>query len=199
MQAPREPSTLRNFRTATLAAALSAGAVALVWAAPQPALDGASAAIEWLRDRDDTAGRTIATTVLVALAALGYVLAWARASSPRRPVRVGDDRGAIPVDELAGWLRDAVLARPDVCDAVVRVENLGRRGVRVALVLGVTPQARLAETAADTSTRVEEALRERAGLQLEEPPAIELRYEELILGPREQQTRGSNTTDSDAA
>ena len=181
MQAPRYPSARRGFYAATVFASLAALLIAFVWIAPEPALDGASEAIAWLR-ADDARGRAIATTALVALGALGYVAAWTRATSLRRPLQPGDARGAISVDEFASWLRAAVLEQPDVREAAVRVENLHRRGVRISLLLSVTPEARLAETVAEASSRVERVVRDRAGLELAEPPAIELRYEELILG-----------------
>lgn len=181
MQASRQPAARRHFRTATVAALLLAGAVAFIWTAPQPALDGATRTIGWLGHREDTAGRAITTTVLAAAGAVGYVLAWARTSSPRRAVRLGGGRGTIAVEELAEGLRDAVLEQPDVCEALVRVDNLHRRGLRVALLLDVTPEAWLADTAATASARVEQALRQRSGLELADPPAIQLRYRELIL------------------
>ena len=198
MQAPRDPSAHRGFRAATVFASLAALFIAFVWAAPEPALDGASEAIAWLR-ADDDSGRAIATTALVALGAIGYVAAWTRATSLRRPLQVGDARGAISVDEFASWLRAAVLEQPDVREAAVRVENLHRRGVRVSLLLSVTPEARLAETVAEASSRVEHVVRDRAALELAGRPAIELRYEELVLGSRERRSAGSERTESDAA
>ena len=64
----------------------------------------------------------------------------------------------------------------------MRVDNLRGRGVRVVAVIAVTADARLAETAKAATTAIERALDERAGVPLAEPPALELRYEELILG-----------------
>lgn len=204
MQAPRQLAAGHPFRAATVAALLLAGVAVLVWTAPQPALDGATRAIVWLGHREDTAGRAIATTVLAALGAVGYVLAWARTASPRRAVRVGDGRGTIPVEDLAEGLRYTMLEQPDVCEALVRVDNLHRRGLRVALLLDVTPEARLAETAAIASSRVEEALRQRSGLELAEPPVIQLRYRELILrgegtGTRHGSANGGGSAGNDVA
>jgi len=204
MQASRQLAAGHPFRAATVAALLLAAGAVLVWTAPQPALDGATRTIAWLGHREDTAGRAIATTVLAALAAVGYVLAWARATSPRRAVRIGDGNGTIPVEDLAEALRGTVLEQPDVSEALVRVDNLHRRGLRVALLLDVTPQARLADTASSASARIEEALRQRSGLQLAEPPAIQLRYRELILrsdetGPLNGGPDGGGSASSDVA
>lgn len=198
MQAPRDPSARRGFYAATVFASLAALSIAFVWTAPEPALDGASQAIAWLR-ADDAGGRAIATTALVALGALAYVTAWTRATSLRRPLQPGGARGAISVDEFASWLRAALLEQPDVREAAVRVENLHRRGVRISLLLSVTPEARLAETVTEASLRVERAVRDRADLELAEPPAIELRYEELVLGSREGRTASGERAESDAA
>jgi hypothetical protein len=196
MQAPRDPSARRGFHAATVFASLAALLIAFVWTAPEPALDGAAKAIAWLRA--DAAGRAIATTALVALGALGYVAAWTRATSLRRPLYVDGERGAIPVDQFASWMRAALLDQPDVREVAVRVENLHRRGVRIALVLSVTPHARLAEIVAEATSRVERVVRDRAAIELAEPPAIELRYEELVLGSREGRSV-SERAESDAA
>ncbi len=198
MQAPRDPSARRGFHAATAFASLAALLIAFVWTAPAPALDGASEAIAWLR-ADSAGRRAIATTALVALGALGYVAAWTRATSLRRPLQVGGERGAISVHEFASWLRAALLEQPDVREAAVRVENLHRRGVRISLLLSVTPQARLAETVAEASSRVERVVRDQAAIELAEPPAIELRYEELILGSSERRPASDERAESDAA
>jgi hypothetical protein len=96
-------------------------------------------------------------------------------------VRLAEGRGTIAVDVLAERLRLAILERPDVEDAGVRVDNLRGKGVRVVAVLAVTANARLTETAEAAIAAIEQALDERAGVALAEPPALELRYEELIL------------------
>ena len=199
MQTPADTVTHRFSGAATRGALLAALAVIFVWTAPAPALDGIERGARWLRDGDDTAGRAIVTTVLVAAAALGYVLAWARATSLRRPVRVGGGRGTITPEELGRRVREAVLELSDVEEARVRVENLHRRGVRVSLRLDVTPDARLGQTAATAAARVEETLAQRAGVALAEPPSIEIRYEELILAGSDRRTRQGASSESDAA
>ena len=159
-------------------------ATVAVWTASAPMLDGADGTLDWLRAHDDPAGRALATTILAAAALLNLVLAWWRASSPRRPVRVGTGGSTIAVDELAEWLRQALLERADVADAMVRVENLHRRGLRVAAVLEVTAEARLEEIGDSAAALVGRLLGERAGLPLDEPPKVELRYRELNLRSR---------------
>ena len=121
----------------------------------------------------------IATLTTVAL--LSYLAVWATVSAPGRAVRLPDGRGTIAVDVLAERLRLAILERPDVQDASVRVDNLRGRGVRVVAVIAVTADARLAETTEGAATAIVLALDERAGVPLAEPPALEVRYEELIL------------------
>ena len=122
-----------------------------------------------------------ATTLIAAAALLGYLAVWARTTAPRRAVRLAGGRGTIAVDVLAGRLRLALLERPDVREAGVRVDNLRGRGVRVAAVLAVTADARLAETAEGAAEAIERSLSAAAGVPLAEPPALELRYDELIL------------------
>ena len=197
VQAPRDPDTRRDLRRATLFAVLADAAVVLTWTAPVPVLDAAvaltAAIATWLRHADGSE-RAMVTTVLAALAALRYVAVWARASSERRPVRLAGGLGTVSVDELAARLRATLLRRPDVRDAQVRVENLHRRGVRVAARIEVTPDARLTETARACAARIERAVAARAGVKLAGAPDIMLRYDELVLRPR----RGSSR-ESDAA
>ena len=181
---PTQPVARRPYLAPTLFALLAAAATAFLWTAPAVALDGTTSVVAWLRDRDDTAGRAIVTTVLATLALLGYVVAWGRATALHRPVRVGGERGTIPIAEFAAWIGDAVRTGADVRDAEVRVENRHRRGVRVALVLHVTPDARLQRATATAAASVEAVVCEQAGVRLDRPPTIEVRYEELILHAR---------------
>ena len=85
-----------------------------------------------------------------------------------------------------------MLEDPQLREARVRVANRHRRGVSVRAALSVTPDARLAETAAAAREAIAETLHERTGLALAEPPEIELHYEELILSRREGQRRESD-------
>lgn len=180
MPAPTDHSTRRQFVLATVVALLAALAIALIWTRQPLVIEAGDDLLGWLRTSDDRA-RAVATTVLAAAALLGYLAVWARASSPRRAVRLADGRGTIAVDVLARRLRLALLERADVQEAGVRVDNLRRRGVRVAAVLAVTADARLAETTAGAAAAIERVLTDGVGVPLAEPPTLELRYEELIL------------------
>ena len=171
----------RQFALATLVALIAALALALVWTRQPLVITAGDDLLRWLRTSGDRS-RVIVTVVFATLALLGYLTVWAKVSAPGRAVRLADGRGTIAVDVLAERLRLAILERPDVEDAGVRVDNLRGRGVRVVAVIAVTADARLAETAKAATTAIERALDERAGVPLAEPPALELRYEELILG-----------------
>lgn len=193
MQAPPHPSTRRLWLAPAVFAALAAALVALLWTAPSLALDVAERAVAWLRDHDDGGGRAIATTVLAATVALAFIAAWARATAPGRPVALAGGRGRVGVSELGSHVREALLEQPHVADAAVRVENRGRRGVAVAVLLHVTPDARLEQAVEATTHCVRETLADRAGVPLAAPPAVELRYRELVLRtPRAKQSRDSH-------
>jgi hypothetical protein len=170
----------RQLTLATLVAVIVALAIALVWTRQPLAITAGDDLLRWLRTSGDRS-RVIVTVVFATLALLGYLAVWAKATAPRRAVRLADGRGTIAVDVLAERLRLAILERPDVQDAGVRVDNLRGRGVRVVAVIAVTADARLAETAQAATRAIERSLDERAGVALAEPPALELRYEELIL------------------
>ncbi|HJM74380.1 MAG TPA: hypothetical protein QGI71_00735 [Dehalococcoidia bacterium] len=170
----------RQLATATLVALIAALAIALVWTRQPLVITGGDDLLRWLRTSGDRS-RVIVTVVFTTFALLGYLAVWAKVSAPRRAVRLADGRGTIAVDVLAERLRLAILERPDVEDAGVRVDNLRGRGVRVVAVIAVTANARLAETVEAATMAIERALDERAGVPLAEPPALELRYEELIL------------------
>ncbi len=157
--------------------------LAVLWLAFGPALAAVESSARWLRGHDDVVWRASLTVVLVAAVALGFIAAWARATSPNRPVRLAGGRGTMPVREVAEWLRDALEARSDVRQASVGVERHGA-GVRVAARIAVTPDARIEETARGTRTIVEQVLASHVGVPLVGAPAIELRYEELRLRPR---------------
>lgn len=181
--APEAHSVRRDVVTATLIALVAAAIVAVTWLAPVAALDAAAEAIGWLRMRNDEAGRAALTVVVVATAALVWVAVWARATAPQRPVRVAGGRGTIPVDEIAAWLQAQLQTRADVRDATVSVEHRGK-GVRVAALMAVTPDARLDDTTDGARSIIEEVLASRVGAPLVSAPAIELRYEELRLRRR---------------
>lgn len=168
---------------ALLFALIAAAVVAVAWLAPVVALDAAAAAIGWLRMHNDVTGRAALTVVVVAAAALAWVGVWARATAPRRPVRVAGGRGTIPVDEIAAWLTAQLELRDDVRDAAVSVQHRGK-GVRVAARMAVTPDARLDDTTDGARTIIERVLTSQVGAPLDAAPAIELRYEELRLRPR---------------
>jgi hypothetical protein len=184
MPAPLDPRPNRPVRSLMLFALFALVATVALWAASTAVLDGAGGALDWLRAHDDPTGRATATTILATATLLNLVLVWWRASSPRRAVRLGRGGSTIAVDELAEWLRQALVGREDVADATVRVENLHRRGLRVAVVLEVTAEARLEQTGDAAATLVEHLLGERVGLPLDEPPQVELRYRELNLRSR---------------
>jgi hypothetical protein len=180
MPAPSHLNTRRQIALATLVALIAVFAIALIWTRQPLAIEAGEDLVRWLRTSGDPA-RVIVTVVLATVALLGYLVVWARVSAPGRAVRLAEGRGTIAVDVLAERLRLAILERPDVEDAGVRVDNLRGKGVRVVAVLAVTANARLTETAEAAIAAIEQALDERAGVPLAEPPALELRYEELIL------------------
>ena len=168
---------------------LAAALLAVTWVAPAAALEAADAAVGWLRVHAETPSRAAFSMVLLAAAALAWVVVWARATAPGRPVRVAGGRGTIPVREVAAWLSAALEARADVRLASVRVERHGR-GVRVAARVAVTPDARLAETLQGARGIIEHVLAAQVGAPLVAAPAIELRYEELRLRPRRDTAEG---------
>lgn len=181
--APGAHDLRRDIVRAFLFALLAAAVVAITWLAPVEALDAAAGAVGWLRMHNDVTGRTALTILVVALAALVWVGVWARATAPRRPVRVAGGRGTIPVDEIAAWLSAQLEERADIRDAAVSVQRHGK-GVRVAARMAVTPDARLDDTTDGARAIIERVLQSQVGTPLDAAPAIELRYQELRLHPR---------------
>ena len=181
--APGAHALRRDAILAALCTLAACGVVATTWLAPAAALDAVAAAIGWLRMHNDGADRAALTVVLTAAALLVWIRVWARATAPRRPVRVAGGRGTIPVDEIAAWLTAQLEERADVHDAAVSVEHRGK-GVRVAARMAVTPDARLDDTTDGARAIIERVLASQVGAPLDAAPAIELRYAELRLRPR---------------
>lgn len=173
----------RPFLLASLLAAAAAVLLAVTWGASNEALDAVAQGAAWLQARNDIAARAALSVVLVAGAALAFVVAWSRTTDPRRPVRVSGGRGTIAVDEVARWMRDAVRERTDIRDVVIAVQSQGK-GVRVAARIAVTADARLQETSRGARAAIEQVLAAHVGVPLAAEPQIELRYEELRLHPR---------------
>ena len=179
MPAPHDPATRRYLRNATAFGVLFAAAIALLWMQPPAAFEAGEETLAWLRNGTDSS-RAIATTALVATSGLAYVVAWALASSPRRPLRLPANRGTITVDEVARRLRALLLDNVDVLDAGVRVDNLHGRGVGVDVALTVTAHARLAKTSEASTMAIERYLGD-IDLALAGPVQLAVSYEELIL------------------
>src|SRR5690606_15302103 len=77
----------RRVRPALLLALLCAGLIATTWLAWTPALEGVSEGASALAAREGDGQTQVTVTVaLAALALLGFVLAWARGTHPRRAV-----------------------------------------------------------------------------------------------------------------
>ncbi len=180
---PWRESWLRAYRAPLLGVALAAAAIALAWLAPGAALDGAERALEGARAHDDATARAVLSTLLAAAALLLVVARWGARSSPRRALRLPDGGGRLAVEELAALLRHELAASDAVEAAHVRVENRHRRGVAVAAVVEVAPEARLAGAGAAARARLAEVVEGRIGLALAAPPRVELRYRELRLRP----------------
>jgi hypothetical protein len=163
-----------------LSTLLAASIIAATWTASTAELEGAAFVVRWLQAHNDASARAAFTTLLLATTALSFVVAWARASAPRRPVRLAGGRGTIAVAEVEQLLRDALLARPDLVDARVEVENR-RRGLRVTAQLFVTRDAQLMAVIDSVTLLVDELVYDRLGASLAGAPRLDLRYDELDL------------------
>lgn len=164
-----------------LVSVVVAAGIAATWVASTAVLASAAAGVAWLQARNGDPARELVTTVLAAIAALSFVVAWARATVPRRPVRLAGGRGRIAVGEVEDQLRAMLIERPDVVAARVEVENRHRRGLWVSARLDVTPDARLTETLRAATRLTEELVLERLGVALATAPRFDLRYDELDL------------------
>ena len=182
----RRPARIRGawLRLPLTIVALAAALIATIWLASGPVLDGVEQAAGWSRARDDSTGRAVATVLVVGASGLVLVVAWARSSGLRRPVRVAQSRGTIPIDELERRLAAEVAGSDRVERATIRVANHGRKGVTVRAELHVASDARIAQTTLASARRVEAFMTEQLGVSLAEPPALTIRYEELRLRPR---------------
>lgn len=160
---------------------LAAAAIALTWTASTPVLDGATRAIAWAAAQDGQTAHLVVTAALATIVALAAAFAWRRAVSPRQPIRLPDGSGFIAVDDLAARVAEVVVERPDVRAVTVWVLNRRRHGVEASLDVEVSPNARLQETSAGITARVQSVIQTQAGLALAQTPQIRIRFEELRL------------------
>lgn len=175
-------SRLRALRGPLLLASLCAALIALTWTAWTPVLEAVAEGASDLAVREgDGRAQFTATVGFVALAALGFVLAWWQGSHPQRPVRLSDDRGRMAVDAIAEQLRAAILDVDEVRDAEVRVENRGRSRVRVRAWLRVSPEARIDDVLDGVDEAADWLVHHRLGLLLSEPPLADVKYDEIDL------------------
>lgn len=180
-RAPRA-ARLQSIRGPLLFASLCGALIAVAWTAWTPVLEAiAEGASDLAALEGDGRAQFTATAGLVALAALGFVLAWWRGSHPQRPVRLSDDRGRMAVDAVAGQLRAAILEVDEVRDAEVRVENRGRNRVRVRAWLRVSPEARIDDVLDGVDEAADWLVHHRLGLLLSEPPLADVKYDEIDL------------------
>jgi hypothetical protein len=175
---PRRPHPYRG--AAVLALALVAGAVA-TWFAAAEVLLGIEQGAARLRALDSGTSRAITATVLVAAGLLAVIVAWGRATSPRRAVRLADGRGSMAVEAIETRLRYAIVADPDVHEARVWVENRHRRGLGVDVALRVGPRARIDDAIDRVDEVAEELLHRRLGVPMDGPPMVDVTYDELDL------------------
>ncbi len=160
---------------------LAATAIALTWTASKQVLDGATRAIAWTAAHDGQTAHLVVTAALATIVALAAAFAWRRAASPRQPIRLPDGSGFIAVDDLAARVAEVVVERPDVRAVTVWVLNRRRHGVEASLDVEVSPNARLQETSAGITARVQSVIQTQAGLVLAQTPQIRIRFEELRL------------------
>lgn len=180
-RAPRS-GWLRRYRVPLLFLTLCLSLVAVTWSAWTPVLEAVATGAAELAGREGDGQTQVSVTVgLAALALLAFVLTWARATHPRRAVRLSDDRARMAVDAIAGGLRDAFLELRDVREAEVSVQNRGRGRVLVRAWLRVSRDARIDDTLDEVDDAAEWLVRARLGLQLAGPPLVDVRYDELDL------------------
>lgn len=176
----RRRRRLEGYRPALLVAALAAALIALTWLAPLEAINASNQATDWLERHADVTGQAVATIALAAIGLLAIVGAWARATSWRRPVRLPAG-GRIEVAEIERRLAGLLEERPDIVRAEVRVDNLHRRGLRLATRLHVAPDANLTSAIHAVSEAAELLLHGRLLVRLSSPPSVELKFDELDL------------------
>lgn len=176
------PSLLRRYRAPLLLAVPCLVLVLATWFAWAPVLDAVSTgAAELVAREGDGQTQLTVTIALVAITLLGFVVAWARATHPRRAVHLSGERGRMAVDVIAGGLRDAFLELRDVREAEVSVQNRGRGRVLVRAWLRVSRDTRIDDTLDKVDDAAEWLIRARLGLELAEPPLVDVRYDELDL------------------
>jgi hypothetical protein len=154
--------------------------IALVWIAPSEALNASDGAINWLKQRLTPAGQAIATTALATIVLLALTLAWGRATALGRPVALPAG-GKVTVQEIATRLEQMIEARNDIASAEVRVDNLHRRGVRVAARIHVASHANLTGAIQMVSEAAELLLHGHLLVRLSSRPSVEVYFQELDL------------------
>ena len=170
----------RTYRGALTVAAVMGVLIALTWLAPLEALDRISAAVKWLELHATTSGRVLATTLFLTIGAMSVTVAWARSTALGRAIRLPS--GAhISVEDVATQLEALILQGEAVTRAQVRVDNLHRRGVRVAVRLHVAPNADLNRTIETVCEQTEWFLHAHLLVRLSSIPSVELSFDELEL------------------
>jgi hypothetical protein len=115
---------------------------------------------------------------------LALVLAWARATTPGRPLTVVDGRTTARPSELASLLEDTLCMHHDVLSARVALENRGHGSVAVAVRIQVGVDTRLHEAVSQVRALIDDSVREGFGLDLVSAPAIDVWYDQLNLRPK---------------
>jgi hypothetical protein len=169
------------YRGAVLLALVLLALAAVMLVAAAEVLRGIEQGVGWLLAWDNEYRRVLVATALIALAILALIVAWGRATSRRRPVRLSAGRGRIAVDAIASQLRAAIEAHPDIRRAEVQVENRHRSGLRVDVRLHVGAQARIDDTLDAVDDAAEEIVQRRLGVALDGAPLVDVTYEELDL------------------
>lgn len=171
---------LEGYRVALVLTMTAVVLIALVWLAPIEALNASDDAISWLEQRLTPTGQALATTTLATVALLALTLAWGRATALGRPVTLPAG-GKVTVQEIATRLEQMIEARNDIASAEVRVENLHRRGVRVAARIHVASHANLTGAIQMVAEAAELLLHGHLLVRLSSPPSVEVHFQELDL------------------
>jgi len=169
-----------NYRRPLAFAALMGVFTAVTWVAPVTTLQSVGEAATWLEVQATPSGQAIATTLFIAVGAVGLAIAWARATALARPIRLPSG-GQISVEAVASQLQSLILESDTVNRADVRVDNLHRRGVRVGVRLHVTSHADLNHTVEAVCEQTEWFLHAHLLVRLSSIPSVELSFDELDL------------------
>lgn len=171
---------------------LMAIVIFLTWSANTEVIDALFDTVEYLKDRNDDAGRLIITLgalILAVLATLVIILELAPEDEEKElKIRQAGATTIVPAQALRDRLEEALTALPDVTAARARVSSKDD-GVAAMLDVTVTPTANIGHVTQESTRVVVDAIQQDLGLPVKGVPTVRVSFG----GPKVQPVASSAT------